>query len=131
MIYPIIGIIVGWAIGTMLPAVYIPIGYSKIMGVALLAGLDTVFGGIRAAMEHNFDNTMFITGFFSNAALAALFVFVGSRLDIDLYFVALFMFGVRIFGNTAAIRRLFMDHRKIVKELQVSTDLKKKLIEKS
>lgn len=125
MIYPIIGVIVGWAVGTMLPAVYIPIGYSKLMGVALLAALDTVFGGIRAALEHNFDNTMFITGFFSNAALAAFLVFVGSRLGIDLYFVALFMFGVRIFENTAAIRRLFMYHHKLGKELNTNSVSKK------
>ena len=103
MIYPLLGIIAGILVGFMIPDINISPAYSQ-----LLACLDTVFGGARAILEKKFDLKMFLVGFFSNAALAALFVYVGARLGIDLYFVALITFGMRIFQNTAAIRRLLL-----------------------
>lgn len=112
MIYPIIGVLVGVLIGSLLPAIYIPIGYSKIMGISLLACLDTVFGGVRAALAHKFDNSLFLMGFFSNAIMAALFVFLGSKFGIDLYLVALLTFGIRIFQNSNEIRRMLWQNRK-------------------
>ncbi len=112
MIYPVLGVAIGVVIGSLLPTVYIPIGYSKLMGIALLACLDTVFGGIRAALGHKFDNSMFLMGFFSNAIMAALFVFLGSKFGIDLYLVALFTFGLRIFQNANEIRRMLWQHQK-------------------
>jgi small basic protein len=107
MVLPIIGLIVGLIIGAMFP-VTIPVAYAKYMSVALLASLDSVFGGLRAGAEEKFDNTVFITGFFTNALLAAGLVYVGDRLGIDLYYVALLAFGLRIFQNLAIIRRYFL-----------------------
>ena len=104
MILPIAGIILGFAIGYVFPVV-IPLAYAKLFSVALLASLDSVFGGLRAALGGQFDNTVFISGFFTNALLAAFLVFVGDRLGIDLYYVALLTFGFRIFKNLAILRR--------------------------
>ena len=44
----------------------------------------------------------------SSALLAAGLTFLGDRLGIDLYLVALFAFGWRIFQNVAVIRRHFL-----------------------
>lgn len=107
MILPIIGLCLGLVIGMVIPF-GIPAEYSKLMSVALLASLDSVFGGLRAGTEDKFNDTVFITGFFTNALLAAVLVFVGERLGIDLYMVALFAFGIRIFQNLAIIRRYFL-----------------------
>lgn len=104
MTLPVIGVIIGIIIGLYFP-VKLPVEYSKFLSVALLASLDSVFGGIRAAMEEKFDNTVFITGFFFNALLAVLLVFMGERLGIDMYYVASLAFGLRIFQNLAIIRR--------------------------
>jgi small basic protein len=104
---PVIGLIVGLLIGIVFP-VAIPLTYAKYTSVALLAALDSVFGGLRSAMEERFDNTVFITGFFTNALLAALIAYLGDRLGIDLYYVALFAFGVRIYQNIAIIRRYLL-----------------------
>ena len=41
-------------------------------------------------------------------AIAAGLTFLGDRLGIDLYLVALFAFGWRIFQNVAVIRRHFL-----------------------
>jgi small basic protein len=107
MILPIAGLLVGIIIGIAFP-ISVPIAYAKFMSVALLASLDSVFGGLRAGIEEKFDNTVFITGFFTNALLAAGLVYVGDRLGIDLYYVALLAFGLRIFQNLAIIRRYFL-----------------------
>ena len=107
MILPIVGIIIGLVIGLSFP-VSVPSEYAKFMSVALLASLDSVFGGLRAGIEEKFDNTVFITGFFTNALLAAGLVYVGDRLGIDLYYVALLAFGLRVFQNLAIIRRYFL-----------------------
>ncbi|MDF2563919.1 MAG: hypothetical protein K0Q53_314 [Massilibacillus sp.] len=107
MLLPIVGLIVGLIIGSLCP-ISIPQEYAKLFSVALLAALDTVFGGLRANAEEKFDNTVFITGFFTNALLAAVLVYIGDRLGIDLYYVAMLAFGLRIFQNLAIIRRYFL-----------------------
>lgn len=107
MVLPLIGLIVGLIIGALFPLT-IPVEYAKFMSVALLASLDSVFGGLRAGAEEKFDNTVFITGFFTNALMAAGLVYVGDRLGIDLYYVSLLAFGLRIFQNLAIMRRYFL-----------------------
>ena len=105
MIYIVlISLVIGLLIGYNSPIV-IPLAYSKLFSVALLTSLDSVFGGLRAASAERFNNTVFITGFFSNALLAAFLVYIGDRLGIDLYYVALLAFGFRIFKNLASLRR--------------------------
>ena len=107
MVLPLIGLVVGLIIGALFPLT-IPVEYAKFMSVALLASLDSVFGGLRAGAEEKFDNTVFITGFFTNALMAAGLVYVGDRLGIDLYYVSLLAFGLRIFQNLAIMRRYFL-----------------------
>ena len=100
----LIGLVAGVLIGLKIPLI-LPQIYAKSMSVAALAALDSVFGGIRAAQENHFDNKIFLTGFFSNALLAAGLAFIGDRLGIDLYLAAVVAFGVRLFQNLAIIRR--------------------------
>lgn len=107
MMLPIIGVLTGIAIGLLFPF-SMPAEYGKFMAVALLASLDSVFGGLRSTLEEKFDNAVFISGFFVNALLAVVLVFVGDRLGIDLYYVASLAFGLRIFQNLAIIRRFFL-----------------------
>lgn len=107
MMLPVFGVLVGIAIGLLSP-VSMPVEYSKFLSVALLASLDSVFGGLRSGLEEKFDNTIFISGFFVNALLAVILVFIGDRLGIDLYYVASLAFGLRIFQNLAIIRRYFL-----------------------
>lgn len=102
-----LGLLVGLVIGFNMPMV-LPQAYAKYMSVAALAALDSVFGGIRAAMEEHFDQSIFVTGFFSNALLAAGLAFAGERLGIDLYLAAVVAFGVRIFQNLGVIRRYLL-----------------------
>ncbi|MBE6100398.1 MAG: DUF1290 domain-containing protein [Anaerovibrio sp.] len=110
MIYAVIGLVLGLLVGFVVPW-GIPAGYSSLFSVALMACLDSVFGGLKAACNGNFDDKVFITGFFTNALLAAFLVYVGDRLGIDLYYVALLAFGLRIFNNLGIIRQHLLQKR--------------------
>ncbi|MDW7675512.1 MAG: small basic family protein [Bacillota bacterium] len=101
---PLIGLVVGIILGSIF-SLQIPVIYAKYMGVALLAGMDSVLGGIKAIMEDSFDGTILLTGFFTNILLAAFLAYVGDRLGVELYLAAVFAFGVRLFHNLASIRR--------------------------
>ena len=103
----VLGVAVGIFVGMNSPLV-IPAIFAKYMSVAILAALDSVLGGLRSSMEDKFDNLVFITGFFSNALLAALLAYLGDRLGLELYMAAIVAFGVRIFHNLAIIRRYLL-----------------------
>ncbi len=99
--------LIGLIIGFQLP-IFIPLVYAKYMSVAILAMLDSVFGGIRAYMENVFDTTVFVSGFVTNALLAGGLAYLGDRLGVELYLAAVVAFGVRLFQNLAIIRRYFL-----------------------
>ncbi len=107
MIFALIGILIGAIIGFLLPYTY-NTTYSLYITVAILASLDSVFGGIRASLEDKFDIKVFLSGFFGNSILAAFLAYIGDRLGVPLYFASIFTFGGRIFDNFAYIRRLLL-----------------------
>ena len=104
---PLIGLALGVALGLLLGVSVSP-DLARYSAVAILAGLDSVLGAIRAELDAHYDNRVFISGFITNALVAVALTFVGDRLGIDLYLVALFAFGLRIFQNVALIRRHFL-----------------------
>lgn len=105
---PLLGLVVGIIIGLRFPFV-VPAAYAKYLSIAVLATLDSVFGGLRADLEQKFDSLIFTTGFFGNALLAALLTYIGDQLGVELYLAAVFAFGVRLFQNLAIIRRYLLN----------------------
>ncbi|MCP8970240.1 small basic family protein [Ectobacillus ponti] len=112
---PILGIILGVFLG-LSSNITIPEQYSNYLSIALLAALDTLFGGIRAHLQNMYDEAVFISGFFFNIILAASLAFLGVHLGVDLYLAAIFAFGVRLFQNIAVIRRLLLARRTAAKQ---------------
>ncbi|WP_216830866.1 small basic family protein [Alkalihalobacterium elongatum] len=108
---PIIGLILGVILG-FFTEFRIPDEYSNYLSIAVLAALDTLFGGIRAHLQNSFDSNVFLTGFFFNILLAAGLAFLGVHLGVDLYLAAIFAFGVRLFNNIAVIRRMLLSNWK-------------------
>ena len=104
---PILGLIIGIILG-LLTEIRIPDEYSNYLSIAVLAALDTLFGGIRAHLQNIYDERIFISGFFFNILLAASLAFLGVHLGVDLYLAAVFAFGVRLFQNIAMIRRIML-----------------------
>jgi small basic protein len=101
---PLIGLFLGIVLGVLLP-INLPDTYSSYMSVAILACLDSVFGGIRASLEGKFDTDIFMSGFFGNAVLAAGLAYLGDRLNVPIYLAAVIVFGGRLFQNFAVMRR--------------------------
>ncbi len=103
----LIGCILGALIGMNSPM--IPYTYSSYLAIAIIAALDSVFGGITSVIKKNFDLKIFITGFFGNAILAILLTILGQKLNVDIYLAAIIVFVGRMFVNLAIIRRYYID----------------------
>jgi small basic protein len=107
VLLPVAGLLVGILLGLAL-GVDVGFEFARYTAVAILAALDSVLGAVRAELDGVYDNRIFVSGFIVNAAVAVLLTFVGDRLGLDLYLVALITFGLRIFQNVALIRRHFL-----------------------
>lgn len=103
----IIGCIIGALIGINAPI--IPYTYSKFLAIAVVAALDSVFGGITSVLKKNFDFTIFISGFFCNSILSIALTYLGQKLNIDIYLAALVVFVGRMFTNLTIIRRYYIE----------------------
>ena len=83
--------------------------YSGYLAIAIIAALDSVFGGISATLNKNFDLKIFVTGFFGNAILSILLTYLGQKLNVDIYLAAIVVFVGRMFNNLAIIRRYYIE----------------------
>ena len=99
----LIGCIIGALIGVNVPI--IPYTYSTFLAIAVVAALDSVFGGITSVLKKNFDLTIFISGFFCNSILSIALTYLGQKLNLDIYLAALVVFVGRMFTNLTIIRR--------------------------
>lgn len=113
MVFALIGVLIGAIVGFLLPYTY-NTAYSLYISVAILACLDSVFGGVRANLENTFSIRIFVSGFFGNAILAAFLAYIGDRLGVPLYYAAIFTFGSRLFDNFAKVRRLIIYKKKSI-----------------
>lgn len=111
IILPIIGIIIGIFLGFESPIIFSPT-YSSYVALAILVCIDSVMGGLRAMLENNFHLDIFFSGFFGNAILTFFLIWLGEQLNIQLSFVAVVVFGFRLFQNFALIRRFLLNKNK-------------------
>ena len=103
----LIGCIAGALVGMNAPM--ISYTYSSYLAIAIIAALDSVFGGITSVIHKNFNLKIFATGFFGNAILAILLTILGQKLNVDIYLAAIVVFVGRMFINFAIIRRYYID----------------------
>lgn len=117
---PLIALALGFIL-VYLPGNFLPANeaLARYTAVAVLAGLDTVLGGIRAWLDDKFDDAIFISGFFVNSLLAVGLVLLGERLGLEtgigdgrisvMMIGAVVVFSGRILNNLAALRRLIIE----------------------
>lgn len=101
-------IILGTLVALFVPF-NIPIEATQYAAVAILAGFDSIFGGLVANLNNNFKLNIFLSGFFGNAILAAIITYIGTLLNVDLSIAAIVVFGTRLFQNFATLRRFFLN----------------------
>lgn len=108
---PGIIIIIGFVLAGILTGinVFIPYSYSQYIAVAILACLDSVFGALNATINKKFKMNIFLTGFFGNSLIAIFLVFIGAKLNVDIYLGAVIVFTGRLLNNFTSIRRQFID----------------------
>ena len=87
----------------------IPYTFTEYIAVAILAFLDSIFGGVASNMQNKFDFIVFISGFFLNAIIAMFLVYLGQKLNVDIYLAAVIVFSTRLFTNFSIIRRIFIE----------------------
>ena len=104
---PVLGLIVGFLVFYKANIV-LPTSMASYISLAALAGLDSVFGGIRAGIEGKFHDDVFYSGFLVNTCLAALLAYLGDLIGVDLLLAAVVALGGRIFLNLSLIRRYLL-----------------------
>ena len=116
--FPIASLAAGAALGFEVFSkcnLQIPSEYAPFLSVAALAGLDTVFGGVRAGIEGRFQNDIFASGFVLNTLLAAGLAWLGDRIGVNLALVAVLALGSRVFLNLSLIRRYYLNKRALAR----------------
>lgn len=103
----LLGCVLGALIGINVPMV--SYSYSIFLAIAVVAALDSVFGGITSVLKGNFDLKIFLSGFFCNSILSMLLTYLGQRLNLDIYLAAVVVFVGRMFTNLTIIRRHYLD----------------------
>ena len=83
--------------------------YTTFLAIAIIAALDSVFGGITGVLKGEFDFKVFISGFFCNAILSILLTYLGTKLNVDIYLAAIVVFVGRMFINLTIIRKYYID----------------------
>ncbi len=106
---PLIGLVAGVIIGLVVTPT-VPLWLEPYLPIAVIAALDAVFGGIRAALEAAFNDKVFVVSVLSNVLVAALIVLLGNQLGVGAQLATgvVVVLGLRIFSNVAAIRRHLM-----------------------
>ena len=107
IIYMIAGCAIGILAGFLIPT--IPYSLSNYLAIAIVAALDSVFGGIASNIKKLFDIKVFISGFFVNSILAMLLTYLGQKLNVDIYLAAIIVFVGRMFNNLGIIRRYYLE----------------------
>ncbi len=106
LLLPFIGLLVGFLIYWV--PVRVPSDWASYLSLATLAGLDSIFGGIRAGIEGKFHDDIFLSGFVVNTFLAALLAYLGDQIGVDLFLAAVVALGGRVFLNLSLIRRYLL-----------------------
>ena len=119
--FPVISLAAGFGLGYALFSYgnwQLSAEYAPYLSVAALAGLDTIFGGIRAGIEGRFQNDIFASGFILNTLLAAGLAWLGDRIGVSLALVAVIALGSRVFLNLSLIRRYYLNKLALARSRQ-------------
>ncbi len=118
---PFLALALGFAFFWLSSSMALPANeaFARYTAVALLAGMDTVVGGLRSFLTDKFDDAIFLSGFVINSLLAVGLVLLGERLGLEtgvgdgrisvMMVGAVVVFSGRILNNLAALRRLVIE----------------------
>ncbi|GAB4119625.1 MAG: hypothetical protein Fur0036_04240 [Fimbriimonadaceae bacterium] len=106
ILIPIIAFLIGAAIGwTLFQGAPLSGIAGVYLGIGVLAGLDTVLGGVKSVLTDEFRTDVFVTGFLVNVLAAAGLAWFGDQIGVQLALAAVVVMGWRNFNNLGLIRR--------------------------
>ena len=129
-VLPFLALALGFAIFWLSSSMALPANeaFARYIAVALLAGMDTVVGGLRSFLTDKFDDAIFLSGFVINSLLAVGLVLLGERLGLEtgagdgrisvMMVGAVVVFSGRILNNLAVLRRLVIERWRYKKGLR-------------
>ncbi|MBI2447957.1 small basic family protein [Candidatus Microgenomates bacterium] len=106
MFYTIFGIILGIVFGALVP-INIPVEYSRYTAVAILVILDILIAAVRDRAEKQFSTANTVTSLIFYVVLTSFFVYLGDKLNIDLYLGVTVVFMFRIIQNISILKDIY------------------------
>ncbi len=109
MLYAFLGIIAGVFLGVVMPW-DIPVALSHYTAVIILVVLDCLISAIRSQIQGDYRTMNFILSLIFYTLLTAFFVFLGDKLNIDLYLGITVVFVFRIVQNISVVKDYYIEH---------------------
>jgi small basic protein len=105
---PVVALFIGVVFGFRLSG-RVPEQWEPYLSISVLAGLDSIVGGLRAHLDGRFYPEIFLTGFVAILAAALGLGWLGELLTLNLFAAAAVVFCFRLFQNLGQIRRLVVN----------------------
>lgn len=110
ILLPVLAFVAGFLIVYSRTSLEVSTQWAGYLALAVLAGIDSVLGGVRAGMEGKFHSDVFLSGFVLNTVITVGFVWFGDAIGVpDVYLAAVVVLGGRIILNSSLIRRFFIE----------------------
>lgn len=110
VLLPVLAFVAGFVIVYSRTSLEVSTQWAGYLALAVLAGIDSVLGGVRAGMEGKFHSDVFLSGFVLNTVITVGFVWFGDAIGVpDVYLAAVVVLGGRIILNSSLIRRFFIE----------------------
>lgn len=100
---PLAGLIAGIFLGSA-PEFSAAVVSPEILLAVFLAAVDSLLGGICAGLSKKFSDAILFAGFIVNVLFAVALLELGKFFGVELYYLALLIFGLRIFKNLTALK---------------------------
>lgn len=110
LLLPLLAFILGFAVMFSQTSLDVRPNWASYLSLAVLAGIDSVIGGVRAGIEGKFHSDVFLSGFAVNTVVAVTLAWFGDAIGIqDVYLAAVVVLAWRIFLNISLIRRFYLE----------------------
>lgn len=110
LLLPLAAFILGFALMFSQTSLNIAPTWAGYLSLAVLAGIDSVIGGVRAGIEGKFHSDVFLSGFVVNTLVAVTLAWFGDSIGIqDVYLAAVVVLAWRMFLNISLIRRFYLE----------------------
>ena len=98
-----IGLLLGLFVGVQL-SLEIPSAYNYYYAAFLVVLLDSILEAVKNIFENIYDSTFLWIEFMGKVFIAMILVFLGEKLNVDLYLIVFFAFGYNMLSKMGAIR---------------------------